>query len=59
MPEDEPTVAIPVLLLLHTPPADASLSVVELYSHIVVVPVIAGIVLTVTIAVVVQPVPNV
>jgi hypothetical protein len=56
MPEDRPTVAIPVLLLLQVPPVTALLKVVVEPAHTVVVPVIAeGVVLTDRIAVEAQP----
>ncbi len=53
----EPTVAIPVAVLLHVPPVVASASVVVALLHKVRLPVIAaGNGLTVTTAVMIQPV---
>ncbi len=53
-------VAIEVLVLLHTPPGVAELSEVVLPAHSIPVPVItAGVVLTVTILVALQPVLSV
>ena len=40
-PDNEPTVATPVPLLLHVPPEDASNNVVDVPAHIVVKPVTA------------------
>jgi len=59
-PELLPTVAVAVLLLLHTPPVTASLNAVVRPWHTVAVPVIAATPgLTVTVALVRQPVVNV
>lgn len=56
VPVTEPTVATATVLLLHTPPVVAELSVVADPAHTLVVPVIAaGIALTVTVVVVLQP----
>lgn len=56
MPDEEPTVATPVALLLHVPPVGLQLSVVVDPSHTVVVPVMdPGAVVTVTSRVVKQP----
>ena len=52
-----PIVATPVALLLHVPPAVASVSVVVLPAHNDNVPLIADTVLTVTMAVAIQPPP--
>lgn len=58
-PDAEPTGAIAVLLLLHAPPVVASVSVIVAPTHTLLLPVIAaGEVLTVTVAVVAQPVPS-
>lgn len=54
-PLEDPTVAMPVLLLLHVPPDVPSASAVAEPTHAVVVPVIACIGFTVTIAVMLQP----
>ena len=52
MPVVEPTVATPMLVLLHVPPVVASANVVEPPTHIVAVPdMAAGAPFTVTIAV--------
>ena len=60
MPEDTPTVATEVLLLIHVPPAVASLNVVDDPIHTDVVPVMAaGSGLTVTTLVTKQPTPTV
>ena len=59
MPVLEPMVALP-LLLLHVPPAGVEFKVVVVPAQIVVIPVIGvGVILTVTTAVLIQPVPNV
>ena len=59
-PVPEFTVAIEVLVLLQTPPGVAELSDVVFPAHIIPVPVItAGVVLTVTILVALQPVLSV
>jgi hypothetical protein len=56
VPAELPMVATDVLLLLHVPPAVASLRVVQVPAHMVVVPMIAaGNGLTVATIVVVQP----
>ena len=56
IPESKPTVAVPVLLLLHVPPT-ASLSVIFDPAHTFIVPVIAaGNGLTVITALTIQPV---
>ena len=55
IPVDEPTVAIPVALLLHVPPVVASVKAVVSPEHTFIVPVIdAGNGFMVTIAVVIQ-----
>ena len=60
LPEDEPMVATVVLPLSHVPPVSASVRVEDKPWHILVVPIIAvGVGLTVTIAVILQPVPMV
>ena len=56
-PVAAPIVATPAALLLHVPPAVASVSVVVLPRHNDKVPLIADTVLTVTTAVVIQPPP--
>lgn len=57
IPEDEPTVAIEVLLLLHVPPVVALLSVVAAVVHTasvpVIVPAVDGVAFTVATAAVV------
>ena len=54
-----PTVAIGVALLVQVPPAVASVRVVVAPTQTIAVPnIVAGIGLIVTIAVLVQPVPN-
>lgn len=59
MPVDEPILAIAVLLLLHVPPAVASLSVVLNPTHRLLLPVMAaGDVLTVSVEKAAQPVGN-
>jgi hypothetical protein len=61
VPDDEPAVAIPVLLLLHTPLPAASDRVVAVVGHKVKVPVMVpadGTALTVTTVVVLPPVEN-
>ena len=55
MPEVEPTVAIPVLLLLHVPPVVPSPNVVVAPTHAEVLPVIASNGVTVTIIEALQP----
>jgi hypothetical protein len=55
-PVDEPTVAIPVLLLLQVPPAEPSDKVVAVLVHMLVVPEIGSMAFTVTTAVIWQPV---
>ena len=57
MPDDEPTAAMEVLLLVHVPPAAASVSAVMLLTHILVYPVM-GAGFTLTIAVVEDTQPN-
>ena len=60
VPEDAPTVARAVLLLLHVPPTDPLLSVVELPVQTSAPPVDApGVATTVTTAVLAQPDPSV
>jgi hypothetical protein len=60
MPVDPTTVATAVLLLVHVPPATASLSAVVEATHTNNVPVIvAGEVFTVTVVVAIHPVPMV
>lgn len=59
IPVDEPIVATPVLLLIHSPPGVLLVRVVVAASHIEKVPVIAaGVVFTVTITDLLQPVGN-
>jgi hypothetical protein len=59
MPDAEPMVATPVLLLVHVPPPVVLLSVVIVPAQIPVAPVIAAApVLMVTMVVAVQPVPK-
>jgi hypothetical protein len=54
-----PAVATTPVAELHTPPVDVSLNVAVAPAHILAVPVIpAGIALTVSIVVTVQPLPN-
>lgn len=55
IPVDEPTVAIPVLLLLHMPPVAASDKVVVVPIQALVFPEIGSVGLTVTIAIALQP----
>ena len=58
-PEEDPTEAIPKSKVLHTPPPDASLSVVVAPIHLVMLPVMdAGIGFTVNVAVDTQPLPT-
>ena len=60
IPDDEPTVAIPVALLLQVPPAGASVNVVVNPAHTTSVPaMVPGNALTVTTVVMIQPVGNV
>lgn len=60
IPVDKPTVAVPVLLLVHVPPGVASASVVVELTQMLLTPVgTAGVVLTVTTTVAKQPPPNV
>lgn len=57
IPEEDPTVATPVLLLVQVPPDTVLPSVVVAPAHALVVPVIVpGLVFTVTIAVTEHPV---
>lgn len=59
-PEEEPNVAIVVLLLVQVPPVDASLNALALPMHTRVLPVIApGNAFTVTVATAKQPVGSV
>jgi len=56
IPEEEPTVAVPVLLLLQVPPLVLHVSVVVLPSHTAAVPLIAaGELFTTIVSVVKQP----
>jgi len=58
IPVVDPTVATPILPLLHTPPPDTLLSVVVLPEHSVIVPVIdEGVLITLTTRVARQPDP--
>ncbi len=62
VPEESPTVATPVALLLQVPPGTLEDRVADADVQILVVPVIVpadGVALTVAIAVVLQPVGNV
>jgi hypothetical protein len=54
-PDAVPTIATPVLLLLHVPPVEASARVVVLPTHVVSVPVTGSIAFTVTTTLVLQP----
>jgi hypothetical protein len=57
IPDDKPTVAIPVLLLVHVPAPVASDNVVVVPAHKLVFPAIAGAVFTVTAAIDLHPPP--
>ena len=60
IPDVDPTVAIPVLLLLHKPPPVASLRLLVFPAHALAVPPIPeGDTFTVTMAVAVQPAADV
>jgi hypothetical protein len=52
---DKPTVAMPVLLLIHVPPDEASDNITVVPTHIVVFPEIGGAALIVTVARDLQP----
>lgn len=52
----EPTVAMPVLPLVHVPPPGVPVSAVVEAAHTVSVPVMVGVVFTVTVVVAAQPV---
>jgi hypothetical protein len=60
IPEEDPTVAIVVLLLLHTPPGGRQVKVIVLPAHRLVGPVIGpGFGLTVTVITDIQPVESI
>jgi hypothetical protein len=62
MPEPVPTVAIVVVLLLHVPPAVASLSVVVEATHALKVPAMftgSGLTVTEAVAIALSPLPSV